>query len=173
MRQCQALVFCQPPWTDSRIFSEARELKPASSGIQYGQRLLSLQRRCPLLAVMDTAIRAYLGAGDKASSRLGIWTFPCPAFPAPAQVICQEDRLQPCTQLPAWQLRWSCGNLTGAFKGPDGKMAVVTSSVWRQRPMPLLSARVVPKPDPTDELCDLLSPSHWASGLQPGAVAHL
>lgn len=27
--------------------------------------------------------------------------------------------------------------------------------------------------DPADELCDLLSPSHWASGLQQGSVAHL
>lgn len=108
--------------------------------------------------------RVWHGAGNRASGRLDIWTFPCPAVSAPAQVIPQEGRLQAPpsdTCLAGGMLLWE----------PDGASkdwmvrAMVSSSVWRQRPVPLLSARLVPKPEPTNVLCGLLGPSHWASGL--------
>lgn len=165
-------MFCQPPWTDSRIFSEASP--PWDSA--WPKTTISAER-LPPAGYHGHSHRGLTGrmgwAGDKASSRLDIWTFHCAAFSTLARMLPQEGRLQPRPQLPAWQLRFSYGNLTGSLKELDGKMVMVTSSVWRHRPMPFLSARLVPKPEPTDELCGLLSPSHWASGLQQGSVAHL
>lgn len=173
MRLCQAFVFCRPPWTDSRIFSEASQ--PWDSA--WPKTTISAERLPPAgyhghcHQGLTGGVGWRGGQETEPSNRLDIWTFPCPAFSTPARVIPQEGRLQPRPQLPAWQLRCSSESLTGALKELDGKMAMVTSSVWRQRPMPFLSARLVPKPEATDELCDLLSPSHWASGLQQGSVA--
>lgn len=108
MRLCQALVFCQPPWTDSRIFSEARELKPVSPGTQHGLRLPSLQRGCPLLAIVDTDVRRRQSIKQVGHLDIFLSSLLNPRAGDP-----QEGGLQPTL---SFLFGSSYGNLTGALK---------------------------------------------------------